>query len=220
LADLDANNGASRLQGLEMARAQEARAFGNDSRIFFVLLRPKLTKLKNMIYDERDERDAFIRQSARHLMAAARTAPKGKGLDIIEIALVMNDDIKRLSDTLYKLSEEMSHAFMERDAENILEAEAILLIGTKPHAHGLNCEHCGYPNCCDKPENTLCALNVIDVGIAIGSAAAMAADLRIDSRIMFSAGFAAQKMGILPHCRMVMALPMSVAAKNPFFDRK
>ena len=31
------------------------------------------------------------------MMTAARTAPKGKGIDIIEVAMVTDEDIKRLS---------------------------------------------------------------------------------------------------------------------------
>lgn len=32
------------------------------------------------------------------MMTAARTAPKGKGIDIIEVALITDEDIKLLSD--------------------------------------------------------------------------------------------------------------------------
>jgi len=65
-----------------------------------------------------------------------------------------------------------------------------------------------------------CALNTMDVGIAVGSACATAADLRVDTRVMFSAGLAAQQLGWLPECRSVLAIPVSAASKNPFFDRK
>ncbi len=40
-------------------------------------------------------------------------------------------------------------------------------------------------------EGVPCAINSIDVGIAIGSACATAADMRVDTRVMFSAGLAA-----------------------------
>ena len=58
------------------------------------------------------------------------------------------------------------------------------------------------------------------MGIALGSMAAKAADLRIDTRIMFSAGYAARKLGLLSECRNVLAMPLSISSKNPFFDRQ
>ena len=45
-------------------------------------------------------------------------------------------------------------------------------------------------------------------------------DLRVDTRVMFSAGLAAQQLEWLPGCRSVYAIPVSASTKNPFFDRK
>jgi uncharacterized ferredoxin-like protein len=154
------------------------------------------------------------------MMTAARTAPKGKGLDIIEIAMITDGDISRLSDEMYKLADETGLKFILRDAANVLHAEAILLIGTVQQTHGLNCAHCGFATCAEKPETIPCAINTVDVGIAIGSACAAAADFRVDTRVMFSAGLAAQRLRILGDCRTVMAIPVSASSKNPFFDRK
>jgi uncharacterized ferredoxin-like protein len=173
-----------------------------------------------MILNERDERHEHVLNVVRQMMTAARTAPKGKGIDIIEVAAVTGDDIIRVSEELKKAFEENGFKFFLRDAENILSAEAIVLIGTKEQAQGLNCGHCGYNLCADRKEDVPCAINSIDVGIAIGSACATAADNRVDTRVMFSAGLAAQRLGILEGCRQVMAIPVSASSKNPFFDRK
>lgn len=86
--------------------------------------------------------------------------------------------------------------------------------------YGLNCGHCGFPTCVAKPEGVPCAINSIDLGIAIGSACATAADNRVDSRVMFSAGLAAQRLNWLIDCKSVMAIPISASSKSPFFDRK
>lgn len=173
-----------------------------------------------MILNERDERHEHVLNVVRQMMTAARTAPKGKGVDIIEVAAVTGDDIIRVSEELKSAFEENGFKFFLRDAENILSAEAIVLIGTKEQAQGLNCGHCGYNLCADRKEDVPCAINSIDVGIAIGSACATAADNRVDTRVMFSAGLAAQRLGILEGCRQVMAIPVSASSKNPFFDRK
>ena len=173
-----------------------------------------------MIQNERDIRHEHILNVARQMMTAARTAPKGKGIDIIEVALVTGEDIKILSDKMIAMVEEHGMKFFLRDADNILSAECIVLIGTREQAQGLNCGHCGYATCAARAEGVPCALNSIDVGIAIGSACATAADMRVDTRVMFSAGLAAQQLNWLKDCKKVMAIPVSASSKNPFFDRK
>jgi uncharacterized ferredoxin-like protein len=173
-----------------------------------------------MIQNERNARKEQILHITRQMMTAARTAPKGKGMDILEITMITDDDIRRLSDEMYRLADETGLKFILRDAANILHAEAILCIGTMPQTHGLNCAHCGFDTCGEKPDAVPCAINSVDVGIAVGSACATAADFRVDTRVMFSAGLAAQRLRILGDCRTVMAIPVSASSKNPFFDRK
>ena len=173
-----------------------------------------------MVLNERDERHEQVMHIARQMMTSARTAPKGKGVDVIEIALITDDDIRRLSEEMIAIHEENGFKFFLRDADNILNAECILLIGTREHAHGLNCGHCGFSNCAERPASVPCAIVSVDVGIAIGSACATAADHRVDTRVMFSAGLAAQRLEFLKGCRQVFAIPVSASSKNPFFDRK
>ena len=91
-----------------------------------------------MIQNERDIRHEHILNVARQMMTAARTAPKGKGIDIIEVALVTGEDIKILSDKMIAMVEEHGMKFFLRDADNILSVECIVLIGTREQAQGLN----------------------------------------------------------------------------------
>ena len=111
--------------------------------------------------------------------------------------------------------------FITRDAENILNAEAIVLIGTKQQIHSLNCGYCGFATCAAKNEfpDVPCAINTVDVGIAIGSACSVAADRRVDSRVMFSVGRVAQELGMMPGCSSIYGIPISCSSKNPYFDR-
>jgi len=172
-----------------------------------------------MLLNERDARHEQVLHAAEQMMTAARTAPKAKGADIIEVAVVTDEDIERISNMLIQMSPEKGLKFFLRDAQNILNAEAIVLIGTHNKDMGLNCAHCGFDTCAEKPEGTPCAINSVDVGIAIGSACATAADLKVDTRVMFSAGLAAQQLDLLQGCKSVFAIPVSVSSKNPFFDR-
>ena len=173
-----------------------------------------------MIQNERDIRKDLVVQAACQMMVAARTAPKGKGIDLLEMALVTDDDKYRISEMMLKVAEEKDLKFFYRDSENIMQADVVMIIGTRHHSHGLNCAHCGFNSCVSKPKETPCAINSVDLGIAIGSACAKAADLRVDTRVMFSAGLAAQQLGLLGDgCECVMAIPVSATSKNPFFDR-
>lgn len=173
-----------------------------------------------MIQNERDCRHEHVLDVARQMLTAARTAPKGKGVDIIEAALVTGEDIKKLAEKMVAMVEEHGMKFFLRDADNILQSECVVIIGTREQAQGLNCGHCGFSTCAGRTDGVPYALNTIDVGIAIGSACAMAADMRVDTRVMFSAGLAAQRLDWLKGCKNVFAIPVSASSKNPFFDRK
>lgn len=50
-----------------------------------------------MLESERNIRDEQAIDIARKMLVAARTAPKGKGVDIIECALVTGDDAETLA---------------------------------------------------------------------------------------------------------------------------
>lgn len=175
-----------------------------------------------MIYSERDLRHETVRALAEAVMVAARTAPKAKGRDLVEIAMLTDEDIVRLSDMMLKVSEETGLKFLLRDAANILQAQALLLIGTRNPSEvcALNCGYCGFKTCEAKPHDVPCVMNAVDVGIAIGSACSKIADVRLDSRVLFSAGWVARRMGILPDVDIIFAIPLSASSKNPFFDRK
>ncbi len=175
-----------------------------------------------MILNQREDRNSHVINVARHMMNAARTAPKGKGIDVIEIAIVEGEnDLKALSDKMIEIAEQSGLKFFLRDADNICQGQCVVLIGTRQEIMGLNCAHCGFETCAQKPASVPCAINSVDVGIAIGSACAMAADMRVDTRVMFSAGLAAQQFKWLGDgVTQVMAIAVSSSSKSPFFDRK
>lgn len=174
-----------------------------------------------MILDERNVRQQLVEEAAKKIMIAARTAPKGKGVDVIEVFMVTGEEICQLSDEMRRIGWKTGMKFYLRDADNILLAEAVILIGTRDHCQGLNCLRCGFEHCADRPKEVPCAINTIDVGIAVGSACAMAADLRLDTRVMHSAGMAAMNLGWpFPGLKNILALPLSCKSKNPFFDRQ
>lgn len=174
---------------------------------------------------EEDIRNEAVLEVARKMMIAARTAPKGRGVDNLVIALLGPADIKKISDHIKEMAEgETLPKFFLRDADNILAASAMLLLGTKIKPLELKpCGMCGFADCREKdrhPDHP-CVFNSGDLGIAIGSAVSVAMEHRVDNRIMYTVGQAAIRMGILgDDVKIVYGIPLSVGAKNPFFDRK
>jgi uncharacterized ferredoxin-like protein len=59
-----------------------------------------------MILNERESRQEYFTNAVRQIMTAARTAPKAKGLDIIEVIAVIGDDIRVLSEKTKAMGDE------------------------------------------------------------------------------------------------------------------
>lgn len=65
-----------------------------------------------------------------------------------------------------------------------------------------------------------CAFAYLDLGIAISSAVTTAAVEKVDNRIMFSVGKAAMEMNYIDEDILWHGIPLSIAGKSIFFDRK
>ena len=173
-----------------------------------------------MIVNERDNREKQAWDIAEKMMVAARTAPKGKGVDIIECAVVDGDDKQRLADEMHAVAEEKGFKFFLRDASNVEAAQCVMLVGTREQPQGLDCGHCGFATCGERTPGVPSEVNSVDVGIALGAAVSRAQAFGVDTRIMFSAGLAAQQLRLLGEgVGQVYAIPVSISSKSPFFDR-
>ena len=159
-------------------------------------------------------------EAAHRMMTAALTAPKGKGVDDVVCALADGEELETLAAEMVRLANGNPNASFVRDAGNIRASECVVLVGCRRKVLGLNCGHCGFATCGQKPEGVPCVFNTVDLGIAVGSACSVAADSRIDTRVMFTAGLAAMSLGWLDGASPIFALPISITAKSPFFDRQ
>lgn len=65
-----------------------------------------------MILNERETRHAQIMTAVQQMMTAARTAPKGKGADILEIIAVEGKEIETLSSKTRELGEKKRHELL------------------------------------------------------------------------------------------------------------
>ena len=177
-----------------------------------------------MIENSKTAEEQAVINVARNMCAAARTAPKACGIDHLQTCIVTGEDKEKLADEMERLGGKIDKAFFIRDAGNVRASHAVVLIGCVDNQRGLNecCALCHYKNCAEcEQQNGVCVYDPMDLGIALGSAVSVAADNRIDSRIMFSAGQAAIALGILPsEIKIVMGIPLSATRKSPYFDRK
>jgi uncharacterized ferredoxin-like protein len=181
--------------------------------------------VKMSVIKETSVRKETLMNLAQQMLVAARTAPKGKGLDFMEALIVDGDDITRIADKMIEIGARpnTTQAF-SRDAGNIRNAEIMVLLGTRIGSIGLAyCSLCGFQNCAQKDKNPdhPCCFNTTDLGIAVGSAVSKAMDARVDNRIMYTVGMAVKELGIMDdRVKIIYGIPLSASSKNIFFDRK
>ena len=163
-----------------------------------------------------------LERAAEHLCVAARTAPKGKGKDLLVTAIASGPEKRLLQEKVKEIGLRDKVPFFLRDANNLDHAPVGVLIGTRKEPLKIPCcGFCGFSDCDSMlAAGGTCSFNSGDLGIAVGSAAAMAADFRIDNRIMYTVGKAAIELGILgDEVAIAYGLPLAAKGKNPFFDR-
>jgi len=142
---------------------------------------------------------AGLKNAAKFLCIAARTAPKGKGKDLLVPVIVASEKKDQLQQQMRLIGDRDGIPFFLRDAENFDHAPVVVLIGTRKQALRIPaCSFCGFVDCdAMSAAGGTCSFTTGNLGIAVGSAAAMAADFRIDNRIMSSIGKAAIELGML-----------------------
>lgn len=167
-----------------------------------------------------------IRTVADLMAVAARTAPKSAGQDYVVLKVIEGDECQRLADEMIRYGEETGKPNFDRDGRNVAASAAMLLVGIKDaKSLGLNCGACGFDACAERVPaehgefvGPQCAFRLLDMGIALGSAAKMAGLLNVDNRIMYRAGVVARKMGLI-NADFVMGIPLSATGKSIYFDR-
>ena len=171
-------------------------------------------------------------EAAKLMLVSARTAPKTRGLDDVEVALISDrEEIERLARKMEELATSLEFGFFARDADNVRRSEAVVLIGVKASKpKDLDCGGCGFPGCEEFRKarrgrgkgysGPSCVFQLMDLGIAVGSAVKTASILNIDNRVMFSVGVAALELGLLENSDIALGIPLSAYGKNIYFDRK
>jgi uncharacterized ferredoxin-like protein len=175
-----------------------------------------------MLYDEKTCEDAAVMETAYRMCAAARTAPKGRGIDYLQTMVVTGEEKEALAAEMDRLGVELNAPSFIRDAKNVRDSLAVVLIGTRYAQRGLNCGYCGFADCdACREAGAACVFDPLDQGIALGSAVSIAADSRIDNRIFYSAGRAALTLKMMDaDVTLIMGVPLSATRKSVYYDRK
>lgn len=182
-----------------------------------------------------------VKEASRLIGISIRTAPKSAGVDDIAYKILSDSEkkditaeFKRLCRLLQKGKTEDEKRAIEldwhSDADAVDKSDCLILVGVKGrNPLGMNCGGCGFKDCREflnaKPPQTIhmpgpfCMFKLLDLGIAISSAAKAASSLGIDNRIMYRAGLAGYRLGLLKGYSPIMALPLSARGKNIYFDR-
>ncbi|MCX8193038.1 MAG: DUF2148 domain-containing protein [Nitrososphaeria archaeon] len=152
-----------------------------------------------------------VLQVAKLMAISAITAPKARGVDnIIVKILSREEEIELLAKKMEELSE-IYGDFFKRDAQNIRKSIAVVLIGCKI----INVNLKTPPQWKIDAETVH---NIVNLGIALGSAVKTSSIHNVDNRIMFSAGVAAQELKMLD-VDYAFAIPLNVSSKSIYFDR-
>ena len=168
------------------------------------------------------------------MAAAARTAPKAGGKDFLEIVVVtVDEELKRIAAAMREYAPRSTNeAFWLRDASNIENSQALLLVGlAEPVTAGYDCGACGAPTCAEFAKSRAvvakemgysgphCVMRMIDIGVALASAAKAASLLSVDNRVQQRVGAAARALGIIKG-EVVLGIPVSITGKSIYFDRQ
>lgn len=214
---VDENKGKGKSSGIE---------WNKDFSVEDVTEKEREARRKEGVKEMAEFDDAIVRV-VEYMAISARTAPKGRGQDFIGIKIISGEAVAKFADEMVRYGEETGREKYDRDGENVRNSSAILLLSLdNPAVGGMNCGACGHDQCADLKkvkgaefDGPLCAWRLIDLGVALGSAAKTASLFNVDNRIMYRIGSVAKKLGLIPG-EIVVGIPVSVSGKNIYFDRK
>lgn len=169
-----------------------------------------------------------LERIAEYMEVSATTAPKAAGVDSLAYEVITGEELREIGGEMISIGEKRGDDGFIRDGNNVLDSAALLLVGTKDHEGlGLDCGGCGFKSCKNFNEaekvqvefrGANCIYKLLDLGIALGSAAKTASIHNVDTRIMYRIGVAAKNLEILD-ATVIIGIPVSGEHKSPYFDR-
>ena len=177
-----------------------------------------------MILNGYDAEHKAAMHVANLMAAAAKTAPKACGEDSVVVKIVDGEDLIKLGNLTAEIGAKRNVDYFVRDGKSMSHCHCAVIIGSRENPLGLGaCGYCGFKDCGEcYSAGVPCTMKVTDLGIAVGSAASVAMDNRIDNRVLYSIGTCAVKMNLFDdeNVRIAYAIPLATSSKNIFFDRE
>jgi len=170
---------------------------------------------------------------AVELMAvAAHNSFRFKDRNNIKIITVEGEDLEQIAEYCFSLGDMAPLA--ARDGRHLAqlmkEPCSLMIIGdTRKSEFNYNCGACGYKTCAElnKAEEVesltangpSCMFKNLNLGIAANAAASMAHRLGLHCRVFSTLAFSALALEVITGVDIVISISVSVAKKNPYFDR-
>ena len=176
---------------------------------------------------DRDVIRDYVDMAAKAVASAARSAPHTTGkLDLV-INILSQEDIRTIQRTVAEN--------FGRDPEKIVVYDGMLTIGavlTRSDT-GWDCGACGFNTCGElnkaskaerdrnpngpRPTGPSCNWKVIDWNISVDYAAAMAAQMGLQTRVQDIQGAVARAQGFAGDVDACTTVPLMAEKRNPFF---
>jgi len=176
-----------------------------------------------MIYNSDSIEKEALFEVAKLMAAAARTAPKAKGVDTILTMIIDGTEKDAVADEMRNIAgDDANLASFKRDARNVDNSDYIVVLAVIDKPVGLVvCSTCGFENCDAAMEGGApCAFNISDLGTAAGSACAVASHHWVDNRLMYTIGRAVMNLDLFgTKIRTCYGIPISASGKSIYYDR-
>jgi len=173
-----------------------------------------------------------LARSVELMAVAAHNSFRFNDRNTIRMRAIDGDDLEQIAEYCFSLGDMSPLA--ARDGRHLVqlmkEPCSLLLIGDKRKSDfNYNCGACGYRTCAEMnaaeevesltANGPSCMFKNINMNIAANAAASMAHRLGLHCRIFSTLGFSALALEMIEDVDLCISISVSVAKKNPYFDR-
>jgi uncharacterized ferredoxin-like protein len=173
-----------------------------------------------------------LARSVELMAVAAHNSFRFNDRNTIRMRAIDGDDLEQIAEYCFSLGDMSPLA--ARDGRHLVqlmkEPCSLMLIGDKRKSDfNYNCGACGYRTCAEMnaaeevesltANGPSCMFKNINMNIAANAAASMAHRLGLHCRIFSTLGFSALALEMIEDVDLCVSISVSVAKKNPYFDR-
>ena len=173
-----------------------------------------------------------LARSVELMAVAAHNSFRFNDRNTIRMRAIDGDDLEQIAEYCFSLGDMSPLA--ARDGRHLVqlmkEPCSLMLIGDKRKSDfNYNCGACGYRTCAEMnaaeevesltANGPSCMFKNINMNIAANAAASMAHRLGLHCRIFSTLGFSALALEMIEDVDLCISISVSVAKKNPYFDR-